>query len=283
VVNFCGLDDQYASFEKSHFVVIPIPYDLTVSYQSGARRGAAAILDASFQLELYDEELHREPYRSGIHTMLPIEPDVRGPEEMTRKIHGVVQNVAAAGKIPVVLGGEHTVTIGTVRAIKEHYPDIMVLHLDAHADMRDTYQGSPYSHACVGRRIWELCPLVEVGVRSMSGECAAFIEHKKVKVFPADFKDEHANWEKIISENFAKDVYITVDLDVLDPSIMPATGTPEPGGLYWKDIVRLIREVSQRCTVRGFDIVELAPIPGMIAPDYTAARLAYKMMGYIAR
>ncbi len=192
-----------------------------------------------------------------------------------------IKKIANLDKIPVILGGEHTVTIGAVRAMKERYPDIAVLQLDAHADMRDIYQGSPYSHACVGRRIWEISPLVQVGVRSMSAERAAFIEERGIKVFPPDFREENSNWVKIISENFTKDVYITVDLDVLDPSIMPATGTPEPGGLYWKDILRLIREIAGRCTVREFDIVELAPIPGMIAPDFTAAKLAYRVMGYI--
>ncbi|MBN2569733.1 MAG: agmatinase [Deltaproteobacteria bacterium] len=280
-MNFGGIDEEYSSLGAADFVIVPIPYDLTASYQSGSRKGPAAIIDASLQLELYDEELGVETYHAGIHTMSSIEPDARGPEQMTDKIYLEIKKIADMDKIPVILGGEHTVTVGAVRAMKERYPQISVLHLDAHADMRDTYQGSLYSHACVGRRIWEICPLVQVGVRSMSGECAEFIKQKGIKVFSPDFRDENADWVKKISEIFEKDVYITVDLDVFDPSIMPATGTPEPGGLYWKDILQLVREVSGKCRVRGFDIVELAPIPGMIASDFTAAKLAYRIMGYI--
>lgn len=282
-MNFGGLDGRYASLEGADFVVIPIPYDLTASYQAGSRRGPAAILDASLQLELYDEELCRETFRAGIHTLPFMEPDVRGPERMVDKIHEVVSGIAALDKIPVVLGGEHTITIGAVRAMKEKYPDISVLQCDAHADMRDSYQGSRYSHACVGRRIWEICPLMQAGVRSMSSECAEFITEKGITVVPPDFIEKNEGWEQIISEKLTKDVYITVDLDALDPSIMPATGTPEPGGLGWKDILRLIRHVAKHCVVRGVDLVELAPIPGMIAPDFTAAKLAYRIMGYVDR
>ena len=279
-MNFGGIEEKYSSFEVAKFIVVPVPYDLTVSYQSGTRRGPAAILDASFYLELYDWELCKDTYLEGIHTLPPVEPDARGPEQMTDKMYGEIGKVANLDKIPVILGGEHTVTVGAVRAMKERYPHLSVLHLDAHADMRDTYQGSHYSHACVGRRIWEICPLVQVGVRSMSREGAAFIEDRGIKIFPPDFRYEDSNWGKRISENLTEDVYISVDLDVLDPSIMPATGTPEPGGLYWEDLLRLIREVSENCKIRGFDIVELAPIPGMIAPDFTAAKLAYRTMGY---
>jgi len=281
MMNFGGLDGQYASLEGADFVVIPVPYDLTSSYEPGSRRGPSAMLDASVQLELYDEELCRETFRAGIHTFPYMEPDARGPEQMVDKIHRAVSGVTALEKIPVILGGEHTLAIGAVRAMREQYPGISVLQFDAHADMRDTYQESRYSHACVGRRIWEICPLVQAGVRSMSAECASFIDAKGIRVCPPGIGEDSETWREIIREHLTDDVYVTVDLDVLDPSIMPATGTPEPGGLSWTDILHLIRTVTERCTVRGFDIVELAPIPGMIAPDFTAAKLAYRIMGYI--
>ncbi len=281
-MNFGGADIGNQPFEDAKFVVIPVPYDLTSTYQAGSRKGPAAILDASANMELYDEELGVETYLSGIHTMAPLEIDARGPEVMARIVRGEVARVLSAGKIPVVLGGEHSVSIGAVQAAREMYPSLSVLQLDAHADLRDSYQNASFSHASVGRRILEICPLVQVGIRSMSLEEARFIEHNKINSFPPDFIHNDDPVKKIC-ENLSKDIYVTCDLDVLDPSIMPATGTPEPGGILWNDLIRLIREVSEHCTIRGFDIVELCPIPGMVAPDFTAAKLVYRIMGYINR
>ena len=281
-MNFGGADIGNQPFEDAKFVVIPVPYDLTSTYQAGSRKGPAAILDASANMELYDEELGVETYLSGIHTMAPLEIDASGPEVMARTVRGEVARVLAAGKIPVVLGGEHSVSIGAVQAAREKYPSLSVLQLDAHADLRDSYQNASFSHASVGRRIFEICPLVQVGIRSMSLEEARFIEHNNVRSFPPDFIHNDDPVKKIC-ENLSKDIYVTCDLDVLDPSIMPATGTPEPGGILWNDLIRLIREVSEHCTIRGFDIVELCPIPGMVAPDFTAAKLVYRIMGYINR
>ncbi|MDO9515916.1 MAG: agmatinase, partial [Syntrophales bacterium] len=233
--------------------------------------------------ELYDEELCVETYLAGIHTMAPLEVDARGPEAMAKVVREEVAKVLSSGKVPVVLGGEHSVTIGAVQAAKEMYPSLSVLQLDAHADLRDSYQNSSFSHASVGRRIFEICPLVQVGVRSMSAEEASFIEEEKVRTFSPDFIINDPDPVKKVCENLSKDIYITLDLDVLDPSVMPATGTPEPGGILWNDLIHLIRGVSESCTIRGFDIVELCPIPGMIAPDFTAAKLVYRIMGYINR
>ena len=281
-MNFGGADIGNQPFEDAKFVVIPVPYDLTSTYQAGSRKGPAAILDASANMELYDEELGVETYLSGIYTMAPLEIDARGPEVMARIVRGEVERVLSAGKIPVVLGGEHSVSIGAVQAAREMYPSLSVLQLDAHADLRDSYQNASFSHASVGRRIFEICPLVQVGIRSMSLEEARFIERNNVRSFPPDFIHNDDPVKKIC-ENLSKDIYVTCDLDVLDPSIMPATGTPEPGGILWNDLIRLIREVSEHCTIRGFDIVELCPIPGMVAPDFTAAKLVYRIMGYINR
>jgi agmatinase len=280
-MNFGGVDPAYPTFEEAAFIVIPIPYDLTSTYQSGSRRGPHAILEASGNMELYDEELCKETYLAGIYTLPPLESDARGPAEMVNIIHHAIADILKHNKIPVILGGEHSISFGVVKAMKEKYTKISVLQLDAHADLRNYYQCSPYGHASVGRRISELCPLVQAGIRSMSAEEADFLKTGNVKQFSADFILEEQNgWQKIC-ENLSGDVYITIDIDVLDPSVMPATGTPEPGGIYWKGLLRIIREVSKRCRVRGFDLVELSPIPGMVAPDFLTAKLVYRIMGYL--
>ena len=280
-MNFGGVDPAFPSFEESTFIVLPIPYDLTSTYQSGSRRGPNAILEASSQMELYDEELCKETYLAGIYTLPPLEPDARGPAEMAKAVRRAVADILSSNKIPVLLGGEHSISFGAVQAFKEKYPGISVLQLDAHADLRNYYQCSPYGHASVGRRISEICPLVQAGIRSISAEEAAFLKEGKVKSFSADFiLAGRSSWEKIC-ETLSGDVYVTIDIDVLDPSVMPSTGTPEPGGIYWKDILSLMREVSKRCRVRGFDVVELTPIPGIVAPDFLTAKLIYRIMGYL--
>jgi agmatinase len=280
-MNFGGLDLAYPTFEDAKFIVMPVPYDLTSTYQSGARRGPSAILEASGHMELYDEELCRETYLAGIYTQPALAADARGPAEMMVSVRQAVAEVLSYNKIPVVLGGEHSISFGVVQAMKDKYPGISVLQLDAHADLRNYYQCSPYSHASVGRRISEVCPLIQAGIRSMSAEEAAFLQDGSVKSFSADFILEESRWLEKICEHIQGDVYLTIDIDVLDPSIMPSTGTPEPGGILWRDVLRLVKEVSGRCRVRGFDVVELSPIPGMVAPDFLATKLVYRIMGYL--
>jgi agmatinase len=280
-MNYGGIEARYAVYERATFVVIPVPYDLTSTYQSGSRRGPAAILDASANMELYDEELCKETFRTGIHTLPPLEANARGPAEMINAVQSTVAAVMGDGKIPVMLGGEHSITFGAVQAAREAFPNLSVLQLDAHADLREAYQGTPFSHAAVGRRISEICPLVQAGIRSMSVEEAEYLAAGPVKSYSADFILDGSSWCKTICDDLQGDVYLTVDLDVLDPAVMPATGTPEPGGISWRDLIRLIREVSKGCRIRGFDVVELAPIPGMVAPDFLASKLIYRMMGYL--
>jgi agmatinase len=234
-------------------------------------------------MELYDEELKKETYLAGIHTTLPVPIDARGPKNMINAVRKKIAKVSAQNKIPVMLGGEHSISLGAVQALKEKYPKLKVLQLDAHADLRESYQGSPYSHASVARRISEICPLIQVGIRSMSKEEADFLSQSKVKSYNADFALEKKNWCETICKDLNGDVYVSIDLDVLDPSIMPSTGTPEPGGLYWRDILHLLKLVSSSCKIRGFDVVELAPVPGIVAPDFMAAKLIYRSMGYITQ
>jgi len=279
-MNFGGIYPAH-SLRDALFVVVPVPYDLTSTYQPGSRRGPAAIIEASTNMELYDEELKNETYLAGIHTTLPVTVDARGPKNMINVVRKKISKIVAANKIPVMLGGEHSITFGAVQALKEKYPKLSVLQLDAHADLRESYQGSVYSHASVARRISEICPLTQVGIRSMSKEEADFLPASKVKSYSADFVLENKNWCEKICKDLKGDVFVTIDLDVFDPSIMPSTGTPEPGGLYWRDILRLLKSVSRSCKIRGFDVVELAPIPGIVAPDFMAAKLIYRFMGYI--
>ncbi|MCG6533927.1 MAG: agmatinase [Syntrophales bacterium LBB04] len=282
-MQFGGIDPVFTSFKTAPLVVVPVPYDLTSTYQSGSRRGPAAILEASANMEIYDEELHRETYRTGIHTVAPLDVDARGPKEMTAVVRRSISEILAFDKIPVMLGGEHSITLGAVLALREKFPDLSVLQLDAHADMRETYQGSPYSHACVARRIFESCQLVQAGIRSLSAEESEFMGKAGIKTYGADFILDEPDWIERICENLAGDVYVTIDLDVLDPAVMPSTGTPEPGGISWRALIGLIREVSRRCPIRGFDVVELSPIPGIVAPDFLAAKLVYRIMGYLTQ
>jgi agmatinase len=279
-MNFGGIYHAH-SLREALFVVVPVPYDLTSTYQPGSRKGPAAIIEASTNMELYDEELKKETYLAGIHTTLPVTVDARGPKNMINAIRKIISRIAATNKIPVMLGGEHSISLGAVQALKEKYPKLSVLQLDAHADLRESYQESAYSHAAVARRISEICPLVQVGVRSMSKEEADFFQQSKIKSYSADFVLEKKEWCAKICKDLKGDVFVTIDLDVFDPSIMPSTGTPEPGGLYWRDVLRLLKSVSHSCRIRGFDVVELAPIPGTIAPDFMVAKLIYRFMGYI--
>ena len=281
-MNFGGIEDSFTSYNEAAFVVVPVPYDLTSTYQPGSRRGPASILEASSNMELYDDELHRETYTVGINTFPAVEVDARGPAEMIRTVHRTIAQIAADGKIPVILGGEHSISFGAVAALKETYPELSVLQLDAHADLRDSYQSSPYSHASVARRISEICPLVQAGIRSFSLEEAEFMKTAAVKSYSSDFILSHDHWCDEICANLRGDLYITLDIDVFDPSEMPATGTPEPGGLSWSHVLGLVREAAKRSRIRGFDVVELAPIPGIIAPDFLAAKLVYRIIGYIS-
>ena len=279
-MNFGGIYPE-CSLRDAKFVVVPVPYDLTSTYQPGSRRGPLAIIEASTNMELYDEELRKETYLAGIHTTLAVDIDARGPKNMVNIVRKKISRIVGLNKIPVMLGGEHSITLGAVQAVIEKYPKLTVLQFDAHADLRDSYQGSPYNHACVARRISEICPLTQVGIRSMSKEEGEFLPQSKVKSYSADFVLDKKNWAENVCKDLRGDVFITIDLDVFDPSIMPATGTPEPGGIYWKDIMHLLKLVSASCNIRGFDVVELAPLPGVVAPDFMAAKLIYRTMGYI--
>ena len=281
---FVGVGPDESPLVDSRIVVLPVPYDSTTSYRGGAREGPHAIIEASRNLEDYDPETDREVYRVGVHTLPDMEAHAGGPEAMTERITSAVRPLAGSGRLLAVLGGEHSISVGVVSALLEAHDDLSVLYLDAHADLRDEYMGSAYSHACAARRIWEMCPLVEVGVRSMSLEEAEFIRgagRDRLRVIQHGEGGRAASWDAaVVLEGLSEHVYVSIDLDVFDPALMAAVGTPEPGGPGWEAVLGLLRSVCRERTVVGFDVVELCPWAGPPSCAYVAAKLAYKVMGY---
>ncbi|UCB51916.1 MAG: agmatinase [Candidatus Zixiibacteriota bacterium] len=278
---FLGLSSELAKYERSEFVVLPVPYEQTTTYQVGTKHAPDAIIAASQEVETFDEELKLEACQAGICTLIPLEMTAAGPQGMLESIGEVIGKLLNDGKKVVMIGGEHTISIGAVKAFREKYPNLCVLQLDAHADLRDTYQENKYSHACVMRRIGEICPFVGVGVRNVSREEHEFIQQNKTDIF---FDRDLTNLDQrneAVLERLGPDVYLTLDMDFLDPSIMPSVGTPEPGGFLWYETLDFLREVVSRKNVVGFDLVELCPIPGLVAPDFLAAKLIYRIIGYM--
>ena len=274
---FGGTD---APYEKAKVVILPVPYGRTVSYKQGTENGPRAILDASCSLELFDEEIGRDTYRIGINTPEELKVQMLSPEEMTAQVEERVSHFVKDDKFPVILGGEHTVTIGAVKALLKTHKNMSVFSLDAHHDLRDTYKDSRFSHACVNRRISEMCGTVITGARSLSKEEKNFLPNPNVTVFNVYDIQDIPNWKEKIRESLTEDVYISIDLDVFDPSIMPSVGTPEPGGVGWYEVLDLLKYMTQYKNIVGMDIVELCPIKDMVAPDFLAAKLLYRILGY---
>ena len=281
-LNFGGIEPPFSSKDTSKISVLPVPYDLTTTYVAGTKNGPHAILEASTHMELYDEELGKETYQAGIYTHQPIPVTDKKPDDMLHMVSKKVASEMKPDTLMVTLGGEHSITLGIVRELVKLYPDLSVLQLDAHADLRETYEGTPYNHACVGRRISELCPLVQAGVRSMSKEGADFQRSSKVTTISDYEIKDNQNILKNAINALTDHVYLTIDLDVLDPAIMPSVGTPEPGGLNWMETIQFLKLLSVRKQIVSFDVVELCPQEGNIAPDFLAAKLIYRLMGYIA-
>ena len=284
VKNFLGLEDEYSSLKKSKAVILSVPYDRTTTYIHGTKDGPAAIIDSSRYLERFDDELGQETFKIGIHTMEPLDAEKLEPEALLEKVRSSTIELIKSNKLPVILGGEHSVSIGAVKAVKDAYPNLSVLQLDAHYDMRDEYFGSKLNHGCVARRISEICPVVQVGMRSYSKEEKDFLASqtngriRSINVY--DILDMPM-WKDIAVNALSENVYVTIDLDVFDPSLAPAVGTPEPGGIGWYEVLDFLKEVSKERKIVGFDIVELCPIKGQVATDFLAAKLLYRMLGYI--
>ena len=276
---FAGLEPPYSNLQEAKTVIVPVPYDSTSEWRSGSRRGPQAIIDASQYLELYDLELDREIYKIGISTLPRIEPLLSSPQDMIDRVCKVVEGLIQKEKFVVLLGGEHSLSLGAVRAFKEAFPRLSVLQLDAHADLRDEYLGTKYGQACVMRRIFELCPISQVGVRSLSWEEKQFLSQNKLTPFyMSNLASGTASIDKIV-DSLSQDVYVTIDVDVLDPSIMPAVGTPEPDGMSWRQILDIVEPVALHKHVVGFDLTEFCPAEGPSSCAFLLAKLAYKLIG----
>ena len=279
--SFLGLRAPEGSFETAEAVIIPAPYDGTTTFRAGTREGPRAVLAASRELEPFDEETCTEAYLRGIATLDELPVTVASPREMVRRVEEAGTMVLGAGKLPVLLGGEHLLSLGMIRAVAAVHPDVTILHLDAHADLKEEYQESSYSNACIMRRAMEHAPLVQVGIRSLTREEYDLIEERGIPCFFAyRLREDPGLWDRILPCLGPK-VYISIDLDVLDPSIMPSVGTPEPGGPGWHEVVSLLKRVIAEREVVGFDVMELLPSPHSVAPDFLAARLIYKLLSYI--
>lgn len=283
--NFLGLSDAESRYADSAGVVVPAPWERTVSYGGGTAGGPRAILEASAYVELYDEVLREEPWRTGgIHTAAPVAPGDDDPGAIVGALEEVAAGLWADGKFPLFLGGEHSITTGPVRAARAAFEDLSVLQLDAHADLREEYEGSKWSHACVMRRVHELgVPVVPVGIRAVSVEEAEFIADEGLSVFWSHRIAQSEEWIDTALNALTDTVYLTFDVDFFDPSLVPATGTPEPGGGFWHDTLRFLGHVFEEKRVVGMDLVELAPISGLHAPDFVCARLAHRCLGYAFR
>jgi agmatinase len=280
--NFLGLPPRFAEYAAARFAVLPIPYEATTTFGAGTRDGPRAILTASQQVELYDEQLGRESFRPGIATLAPLEPDARGPAAMHERVYAAARQIVRDGKFPLGLGGEHSITAGLVRAVKARHRNLSVLQIDAHADLRDTYQGTPWSHACVMRRIHDLhVPAVAVGVRNYSLAEARFIRRTGQPVISARACRASTTWIDEVVAQLSGHVYVTIDIDGFDPAYAPGTGTPEPGGLDWYQVTDLLAAVARRHRIVAADIVEVRPLPPATATEFLAAKLVYRLIGLI--
>lgn len=285
MTTFLGIEGELATLAGARVVLLPVPHDAATTFKAGARHGPQAILVASHHIEEHDEELGREPLACGIHVAAPVTPPEGGPAALMEAVEQRVSALLRQHKTVITLGGDHTVAVGAGRAQAAHHPGLTFLQIDAHADMRDRYEGSPYNHACVARRLSEVGDVVQVGIRSISTEGAAFLGREgRAPLLARDIAAQADDaWMEEVVRQLRSPVYVTFDVDGLDPSIMPATGTPEPGGLGWWQTLRLLRRVAAAHEVVGADVCELLPTPGLHACDVLAARLVYKMIGYFVR
>ena len=277
-----GAFEQPADWKSARVCIIPIPYDSTTSFLAGARRAPEAIFAASKNLELFDSELGKDTSKCGIYTMGELEPNVNSPLENVENVEAVVAQVLVAKKLPVAIGGDHSITLGCVRAARKKYPDIGMLVFDAHPDLMDEFEGSKYGHANVTRRARELdVPVALAGIRSAARDELDYAERHNIVIVPPRELIKNPEAIRRALSVLPRRIYLSIDIDVFDPGEMPATGTPEPGGLRWYDMMDILQRVVAEKEIIGFDLVELCPIPGNAAPDFLACKLIYRLIGLI--
>jgi len=276
-MNFGGPEVVY-DYKGSGIIIVPVPYDETSTWMKGSDRGPDAIMEASVNLEFYDVETRSEVHRKGIHTIAPV-LEKRSPEELVNAVSRKTSELLLEKKFPVIVGGNHTVSIGSIKAFSENFKDLSVLQLDAHSDLRQEYEGSRFNHACAMARASEFAPVIQVGIRSMAAEELPYVNKDRIFLSHELYYDKTL-YQKAI-EKLTKNVYITIDLDVFDPSLMPSTGTPEPGGPGYYEIMHFLRDVAGSRNIVGFDVVELCPSPVNKYPDFVAAKVIYQLLSYI--
>jgi agmatinase len=275
-MNFGGNEVVY-NYDESGIVIVPVPYDETSTWMKGADKGPDAIMEASVNLEFYDIETSSEAHLKGIFTVPPV-LQKESPEKLTEDVYYRILTLLSENKFPVIIGGNHTVSIGAIKAFAEYFENFSVLQLDAHADLRPVYEGSPFNHACAMARAREYAPLVQVGIRSMSAEEVPYVE--RGRMFYSHELFYNKNLYKNAIDQLSGNVYITIDLDVFDPSLMPSTGTPEPGGPEYFELLHFLRDVIGNRNVVGFDVVELCPSSTNKSPDFVAAKIIYQLLSY---
>jgi len=282
-MNFGGIaEEEFSSFDKSRIIVWPVSYEGTVSYGGGTGRGAEAIIDASRNMELYEDETDAEVYKLGIHTVAE-SPAIDPPERMMNSLYDRANQLIGSGKFVAMIGGEHSVSAPVIRAHAEKYPNLSILQIDAHADLRDTYDGTPYSHASIMARVVKdlKIPAVQVGIRSISAEEARDLDELPTRIFWARDIVGRDDWWDDAVEGLTENVYLTIDIDGLDPSLVSATGTPEPGGLGWYDAIGLIRTLARNRNVVGMDLTEYSYVEGQSASAFLCAKLIYKTLAFV--
>ena len=275
-MNFGGNEVVY-SYSESGIIIVPVPYDETSTWMKGADKGPDAILDASVNLEFYDVETSSEAHLKGINTIAPI-LEKETPEKLVKDVYDRIFSLLSDKKFPVIIGGNHTVSIGAIKAFSEYFENLTILQLDAHADLRQIYEGSVFNHACAMARAREFAPVVQVGIRSMSAEELPFVERDRI-FFSHELYYDKSLYHRAL-DKLTGNVYITIDLDVFDPSIMPSTGTPEPGGPPYFELLHFMRDVIKSRNVVGFDVVELCPSETNKSPDFIAAKIIYQLLSY---
>lgn len=284
-LNYFGLPEEYSAQENSKAVIVPVPYEGTTSYGKGTKNGPSAVLQASQQVELFDDELWIESYKIGIQTVPEVTMELQNGDtpKPFQKLYDAITPIVEFGKFPIVIGGENSLSLGPARACVERFPDLSILRIGAHADLRDSYEGNPYSHASVGYHLYKMLSepcLTQVGIRNISAGEVRWLEEDEpnINIFWARHQ-KNWNFHEIV-HTLSDNVYLTVDVSALDASIMPSTGTPEPGGMNWDQLTELIKLLCIRKNVVGADIVELSPIKDQHAPDFLIAKLLYKIVGY---
>ncbi|MBO6513740.1 MAG: agmatinase [Phycisphaerales bacterium] len=273
---FLDIPDEFSNPDTASVCIIPVPYDLTSTYQKGSDHGPSAIIEASSQVEWFDIQTHSEPHQKGIHTQEPIHCDDADPIHLAPMVNARVGEAMDRGQIPVVLGGEHSVSIGAFEAAASRHESLTIVQIDAHADTRECYMGSTHNHACVMARAREFAPIIQIGIRSMDRSELDSTDPDRIYYAHSILAAPNDLWMERVIGQLTSHVYLTIDLDAFDPSIIPSTGTPEPGGLDWQTVNRLIQLIARSSHIVGFDVVELCPNPAHHASDFTAAKLVHR-------